>query len=577
MRPILSYSIRPFVMGCVLAVSCFAADVQSPPSSKTEAIARLDMILKRIHDETLRTYQDTDVTGVERSGANGQRAEAMKVCVSPYSSLSCGCCGAGDVPSTFSNDDLACLAAIDEIESITIKRSQITDFGLRHLARLQQLRVLDLSENAITDEGLKHLAGLTNLESLILDNTKISGKGLGQLSKLAKLRSLSIKKTPLTGQGLANLPPLPALESFNASETQVDGSGMVAFRQTPNLRDLSLNDTLADDIGLSHLAGLSRLRSLWLCNTKISDEGLAHLGGLVELSHCGLGSPNLQGDGLLQLGTLRNLTTLDMSHNKKRPRYSKELIAVFAKMEKLRNPPEIDIDWPASLPQSQRIVDIHGLKAREIRLLCRGGAESIHFHDLPNLDRIVIANSSFREPSTPVKIGEIRIEGRESLDTLAIPMPERFVAPQLNAVHNLHLRGRLKADQVAALRGIQLKQGLRLEAFDGSEPASLAVFAHKMGNTMGRCRFLYLTLDVLKAAWMDQLETIHPFPEHLYVSAAAIDGADCLERLAKLKNLGQLNVQEKETLDRESLDAFRKSRPDVRVHITKSRRVPKMP
>ncbi len=55
--------------------------------------------------------------------------------------------------------------------------------GLKEVAKLQQLKTLWLDGTQITDAGLKDVAKLQQLETLNLDATKITQAGVAELKK----------------------------------------------------------------------------------------------------------------------------------------------------------------------------------------------------------------------------------------------------------------------------------------------------------------------------------------------------------------------------------------------------------
>src|SRR5436190_15033492 len=59
-----------------------------------------------------------------------------------------------------SDDDLALLKHLPQLEVLVLSDTPITDRGLEHLKDLSQLRALRLDGTRISDAGLKHLAGL---------------------------------------------------------------------------------------------------------------------------------------------------------------------------------------------------------------------------------------------------------------------------------------------------------------------------------------------------------------------------------------------------------------------------------
>ena len=63
------------------------------------------------------------------------------------------------------------------------------------------------------------IAGLQELESLNLAGTKISDAGLVKLGKLSKLRELNLSNTQISKRGLESLVALPNLEKLYLYKT----------------------------------------------------------------------------------------------------------------------------------------------------------------------------------------------------------------------------------------------------------------------------------------------------------------------------------------------------------------------
>lgn len=109
--------------------------------------------------------------------------------------------GRPDAPSRITDEGLAVVADLDDLEELGLCCSQVTDEGLRHLANLRKLRKLQLSDCAITDEGLAHIAHLDNLEWLLLSGTRVSDAGLQHLTGLKKLSRLDLPDGRRPGEG----------------------------------------------------------------------------------------------------------------------------------------------------------------------------------------------------------------------------------------------------------------------------------------------------------------------------------------------------------------------------------------
>jgi len=64
-----------------------------------------------------------------------------------------------------------------QIHRLYLQNTTITDEGLANLSGLENLEILSLNKTKITDAGLKNLVGLSNLKTLSLSNTKVKTKG----------------------------------------------------------------------------------------------------------------------------------------------------------------------------------------------------------------------------------------------------------------------------------------------------------------------------------------------------------------------------------------------------------------
>ena len=91
-----------------------------------------------------------------------------------------------------------------------IADTSITDDDLASLERLTNLQFLDLSNTAITDVGMSHLKNLSELRAIeSISATKVTSEGLSALEGLQKLVLLQADDTEVTD--LAHLRRLTAL------------------------------------------------------------------------------------------------------------------------------------------------------------------------------------------------------------------------------------------------------------------------------------------------------------------------------------------------------------------------------
>jgi Leucine-rich repeat (LRR) protein len=106
------------------------------------------------------------------------------------------------------DEDLACLSGLTSLKSLNMgvkdpSQSQITNEGLAHLAKLTNLENLRIPGKNINDDGLKHLAKLSSLESLTFNDCPITDRGLRHLEPLTSLKSLVFDNANVTEKGMA--------------------------------------------------------------------------------------------------------------------------------------------------------------------------------------------------------------------------------------------------------------------------------------------------------------------------------------------------------------------------------------
>ena len=111
-----------------------------------------------------------------------------------------------NVSDSFGDAQLAELAPIaDQIATLDIARTKITDSGLAVVAQMTNLTKLHLEHTAITDAGMAHLSGLKSLEYLNLYDTKVGDAGLDRLKGLTSLSKLYLWQSKATPSGAERL------------------------------------------------------------------------------------------------------------------------------------------------------------------------------------------------------------------------------------------------------------------------------------------------------------------------------------------------------------------------------------
>ncbi|MDB5385802.1 MAG: inlA 2 [Planctomycetaceae bacterium] len=89
-----------------------------------------------------------------------------------------------------------------EVVSVLLGKSKVTDSDLRVLASIGNLKSLDLASTQITDAGLENVALIVKLSSLDLSHTSVTDAGLRSLSHLEKLARIDLVGTNVTAAGI---------------------------------------------------------------------------------------------------------------------------------------------------------------------------------------------------------------------------------------------------------------------------------------------------------------------------------------------------------------------------------------
>ena len=199
------------------------------------------------------------------------------------------------------------------------------DIEYAHLWPAQEIVTLDLSGTRITDAGLGQLNAFTNLRELKLRSTNISDEGLRYLATLEELRSLDLGNTQVMGPGLEYLQSLPHLERLELDETKLTDNGLKYVRGLRQIRSLNIRNTAVSDRGLKHITELSGLRSLSV-GPMVTNAGLEQLGKLLELTKLSLEGTSSTDSGVRELRrALPGLKVHDSRFRKQRPLFAPDL------------------------------------------------------------------------------------------------------------------------------------------------------------------------------------------------------------------------------------------------------------
>jgi hypothetical protein len=242
---------------------------------------------------------------------------------------------------------LSHLEPFESLELLALTGTRVRDEGLRHLGKLRRLRQLGLELLPISSRGLDALADqpsvCRSLSDLGLKRTKISDAGLRNLDRFSALKVLSVPDTELTDAAVPYLESLRQLSFLDLKGTRCTDGGLVRLLSklqdlqaldlrrmgltgavlpyiTAGLKSLYLGDNPIGDAALEPLARLENLTVLDLANTDITDEGLKVVGGVRGLKLLNLAGTRIGDTGLEHLLGLENLEALDLRETFVTPR-----------------------------------------------------------------------------------------------------------------------------------------------------------------------------------------------------------------------------------------------------------------
>ena len=230
------------------------------------------------------------------------------------------------------DDELAAIGGMTELESLHLGASPIADSQLEHLVPLKKLRVLILRGTKVTDAGLATVAKMQSLEEIDLGDCDVGDPGMKHLAALKGLRKLAVEHTDVGDAGIAAIATLPALEQLNIQETPVTDAGLASLAKT-KLKELYLRPrgTIGDagmehvgkittleratlpssvtDAGARHLVNLKALKYIYLPGD-LTDAGVADIAKLTALENVALGGDAITDAGFSQLAALPKLNEI---------------------------------------------------------------------------------------------------------------------------------------------------------------------------------------------------------------------------------------------------------------------------
>lgn len=250
-------------------------------------------------------------------------------------------------PHEISHDDLVNLtnlpSGLDQIHSLDLTKSSVSDAGVKLLPKLPQLTNLNLSYLKISGNSLESLKAIPDLRNLSLEGIQgLSPESWEIVADLSHLETLSLLGTFVTDDNVSKLARLPNLKELNLTQTlvtdavfshvaemktlevlrfeglsSIDGHGLqvLAKAKSNPLRELHASRTKLGIAGLKHIKSIPSLRLLDITSSNLTDQQLYELRGAGNIVTLKLGFNLLTAAGVPALVTLRDLEELDLQNN----------------------------------------------------------------------------------------------------------------------------------------------------------------------------------------------------------------------------------------------------------------------
>ncbi len=166
------------------------------------------------------------------------------------------------------------LRGLHAISSLTWPKN--ADAAADSIATLTSLHTFDSRD--LTEQGLAKLTTLKQMEQLHLYHCPISDEGFRHLSAFEYLFQLGLSGTPIGDAGLAHVGQVKSVWNLELSGcANLTSAGLKHLIGLPRLRHLVLAATAIDDTAVPHLAQMTSLRILYLEGTKVTAAGIADL------------------------------------------------------------------------------------------------------------------------------------------------------------------------------------------------------------------------------------------------------------------------------------------------------------
>jgi hypothetical protein len=153
------------------------------------------------------------------------------------------------------------------VTQVQVKCDAFTEADFRTLGSFTTIKNLTISGKTITDDTLALLTGLVELEQLSTDGISLTDAGYKHFAAFQKLKSLAFfhpafRSKDFTGSGLMSLKALPKLERLTFAGSTAGDVAMEAIGQLTQLKEFRTWHTAQTQAGNANLVKLMNLTAL---------------------------------------------------------------------------------------------------------------------------------------------------------------------------------------------------------------------------------------------------------------------------------------------------------------------------
>jgi hypothetical protein len=158
---------------------------------------------------------------------------------------------------------------LEEIES----GAGMTDDAFLEFAVFPELKRIRMRKTKLTDAGLKALVGLGKLEEFRVDGSLITGAGIKELAERASLKIVDLSNAKLTNASVEMLLGLPPLKELRLAGNPINDQSANLLAQLEGAELLDLSATDISDVTLNAIKKIPTLKTLIVTNTKVTKNG----------------------------------------------------------------------------------------------------------------------------------------------------------------------------------------------------------------------------------------------------------------------------------------------------------------